>query len=212
MNITLNRLICNSALAALCSFSALTLAQDQPTYSGWTITANLDHINFDSAAASRPDVLISESGTAIGLAGEYLDSGRSMTYVVGLNYIIYNDNNEFAQYVQDYWYNDRYDGSYEESSANALMLFAEAGPKIHFGTYHSSFFSARVGVSQIFDSTRSIDFCSDCYSEDIDIEGGFYGSLGIGHSFDQFDIGAEFQQYFSGDIDNSLRLKMAFSF
>jgi len=36
--------------------------------------------------------------------------------------------------------------------------------------------------------------------------------LGVGHSFDRFDIGLQFQQYFSGDLDNSLRLRISSSF
>jgi hypothetical protein len=216
MSITLPKFI-TACTFIVCGFgSPLVLAHNQPAYGSWSIATNLDHINIDSEAANRPDVMVDDSATALGVAGEYLFSGSDMAFAVGLNYIMYNDNNEFSQYVEDNWNDDWYDdwddGSYEESDATAFMLFAEVGPKIYFGPDELSFFSVRGGASVIFDSTRSISFCSDCYSEDINLDGGLYGALGIGHSFSRFDLSLQFQQYFTGDIDNSLRLKAAFNF
>ncbi len=209
MKISLSRLITLFSTMTLSLCSSLALAQSQQTYSGWTLSTNVDQININHEVANRPDVMVADSATAIGLAGEYFRSDSNMIYAIGLNYIMYNDNNEFSQYVEDNWYNGR---NYEESDANAFMIFAEAGPKIYFGADNLSFFSARAGISAILDSTRSISYCSDCYSEDININGGLYGALGIGHSFDRFDLSLQFQQYFTGDIDNSLRLQVGFTF
>ena len=68
------------------------------------------------------------------------------------------------------------------------------------------------GLSGIFFSERSISSCSNCYSEDIDIDGGLYGVLGVGHKLGYFDIGLQFHQYFTGDLDNGFRLKLSSSF
>ena len=101
----------------------------QQDYSGWSWSANVDHITIDKDVANRPDIMLSQSATAIGFAAEYFTSENEMTYSVGLNYIAYNDNNEFEQYVYDHW-----NGShYEQSDANAVMVYAEAGPKYRFG-------------------------------------------------------------------------------
>ena len=180
----------------------------QQDYSGWSWSANVDHITIDKEVANRPDILLSQSATAIGLGAEYFTSESEMTYSIGLNYIAYNDNNEFEQYVYDHWNGSRY----EKSDANAIMVYAEAGPKYRFGVDGSNFFTVRGGFSQIFASSRSIGYCDDCYSEDLDIKGGLYGSLGVGHSFNSFDLGLQFQQYFTGDLDNSLRLKISTTF
>ena len=215
MSKTLPQSLAAFAFAIISLSSTLAVAHNQQADSGWSISGNVDHINIDHQAANRVDVMVAESATAIGIAGEYVDAG-SLTYAIGLNYIMYNDNNEFSQYVEDNWsddWDDDWDSySYEESNANAFMLFAEVGPTIYFGADEMSFFSVRGGVSGIFDSTRAINYCSDCYSENINLDGGLYGALGIGRTLSSFDISLQFQQYFTGDIDNSLRLKMAFNF
>ncbi len=216
MSITLSKFI-TAWIIVVCSLgSSFALAHNQQAYGSWSISTNVDHINIDPEAASRPDVMVADSATAFGVAGEYLSAGSDMTFAIGLNYIMYNDNNEFSQYVEDNWNDDWYDdwdsGSYEESDANAFMLYAEVGPTLYIGADDMSFFSVRGGVSAILDSTRSISYCSDCYSEDINLDGGLYGSVGIGHTFNRFDLSLQFQQYFTGDIDNSLRFKAAFNF
>lgn len=194
--------------------SPLALANHQPNsnqyqeYSGWNWSANVDHITIDKEVANRPDILLSQSATAIGFGAEYFTSESQITYSLGINYIAYNDNNEFEQYVHDHWDGDHY----EKSDANAIMVYAEVGPKYRFGVDKTNFFTVRGGYSQIFASSRSISYCSDCYSEDLDIEGGLYGSLGVGHNFNHFDLSLQFQQYFTGDLDNSLRLKISTTF
>jgi hypothetical protein len=75
-----------------------------------------------------------------------------------------------------------------------------------------TFFSVRGGVSGILGSERSISNCRNCYSEDIEIDGGVYGVLGIGQTLGNLDLSLQFQQYFSGDLDNTLRLKLSGAF
>jgi hypothetical protein len=111
--------------------------------------------------------------------------------------------------VRDNWYGDE---GYEESDANALMLFAEYGPKYRFGQDNMSFFTVRGGVSGMLASERSISNCSNCYEEDIEIDGGVYGVLGIGQTLGSLDLSLQFQQYLSGDLDNTVRLKLSGAF
>jgi hypothetical protein len=175
-------------------------------YTGWSWSGHVDHVTIDSQAAAEQ--WIEDSATAIGGAAEYYSSKTENTLVLGASILLYRDNAEFAQYVEDYWG----DVDYTESDATAFMLFAEYGPKYRFGQDNMSFFSVRGGVSGILASERSISNCRNCYSEDIEIDGGVYGVLGIGQTLGSLDLSLQFQQYLSGDLDNTIRLKLSGAF
>lgn len=175
-------------------------------YTGWSWSGHVDHVNFDKQAAAEQG--IEDSATAIGGAAEYYSSQSENALVLGINVLFYRDNAAFAQYVEDYWG----DIDYSESDANAFMVFAEYGPKYRFGQDNMSFVTVKGGVSGMLYSERAISGCSNCYSEDIDIDGGVYGVLGIGQTLGNLDLSLQFQQYFSGDLDNSVRLKLSGAF
>lgn len=194
--------------ACLLVTSQLTLAQsnNQVRQTGWSWSGHADYITIDKKAAAEQ--WIEDDAFAIGGAAEHYASDSENTLSLGASFIFYRDNAEFSQYVEDYWG----DEGYEKSDANAFMLFAEYGPKYRFGQDNMSFFSVRGGVSGILGSERSISDCSNCYSEDIEIDGGVYGVLGIGQTLGAVDISLQLQQYFSGDLDNTLRLKISGAF
>jgi len=176
------------------------------SYGNWSWSGHVDHVTIDSEAAA--EAFIEDSATELGVAAEYYTNTSENTLSLGLNLLFYRDNAAFHQYVEDYWG----DESYSESDATAVMLFAEYGPKYRFGQDNMSFVVVRGGISGIFASERGISNCSNCYSEDIDIDGGAYGVLGIGHTLGGIDLSLQFQQYFSGDLDNALRLKISGAF
>lgn len=178
------------------------------SYGNWSWSGHIDHVTFDAEAAAKLTAQIEDTATALGFAAEYYTNTSENTLALGMNILFYRDNAAFAQYVEDYWG----DAGYSESDAAALMVFADYGPKYRFGVDNMSFFTARGGVSGIFASERGISNCYDCYSEDIDIDGGVYGVLGIGHTLGGIDLGLQFQQYFSGDLDNVVRLKISGAF
>lgn len=180
--------------------------QSEAPYSAWSWSGHLDHMNLDKDAAWEQG--IGDTATAIGFAAERFTNTSDNTISLGMSFIFYNDDDEFAQYVEDYWG----DTDYAESSASALSVFAEYGPKFQFGADQMSFFTLRGGVAGLLASERSISGCSNCYSEDIDINGGLYGVLGIGRSSGNLDWSLQFQQYFTGDIDNVLRFKVSGAF
>lgn len=181
--------------------------QDNRDYTGWSWSGHVDHITVDKEAAAAQ--FVEKNATAVGGAAEYYSSNSDNTLSLGISLLFYRDNAAFGQYVEDYWGDDV---DYEESDANAFMLFAEYGPKYRFGQDKMSFVTLRGGISGILASERGINNCSDCYSEDIDIDGGVYGVIGIGQTLGRLDVGLQFQQYFSGDLDNSLRLKISGAF
>lgn len=197
----LPKLACMALLLILPS----AYAQQRTEQTGsWGWSGHVDHMTFDKEQAWSQG--IDDTATAVGFAAEY--STNANTLSLGMSFIFYNDNDEFAQYVEDYWG----DVDYEESSASAFSLFAEFGPTYQFGADKLSFFTVRGGISGMVLSERSIGNCSDCYSEDIDIDGGLYGVLGIGRSLGPIDLSLQFQPYFTGDIDNLLRLKISGTF
>lgn len=176
-------------------------------YTGWSWSGHVDHVTIDSEAAASQ--WINDSATAVGGAGEYYSSNSENTLSLGASLLFYRDNAAFSQYVENYWDSD---ARYEKSDANAFMLFAEYGPKYRFGRDNMTFFTVRGGVSGILGSERAITNCSNCYEEDIEIDGGLYGVLGLGQTLGSLDLSIQFQQYFSGDLDNTIRLKLSGAF
>jgi hypothetical protein len=170
--------------------------------SGWNWSAHIANLNIDSKVAQQQ--YISDSAFVFGGAAERYTDTSDFTLTLGFDFISYDDKGDFSQNTNK---------GTKSSDASAMMIFAEFGPKIYFAEDELNYFVAHAGISGIFGSERSIGYCSNCYSEDIDVSGGLYGVLGIGHSFtSSFDLSLQYQQYFSGDLDNSLRLKMTFDF
>jgi hypothetical protein len=203
----MGRVLFTSALLGTAMMAA-TANADAPAsnYTGWSWSGHVDHITFDKQAAAAQ--FIEDTATAVGGAAEYYSSNTENTLTLGVNMLFYRDNAAFGQYVESYWSGV----DYQKSDANAFMLFAEYGPKYRFGRDNMTFVTIRGGLSGILASERSISNCRNCYSEDIEIDGGAYGVIGIGQTLGNFDLGLQFQQYFSGDVDNSLRLKLSGAF
>lgn len=207
-NSLLTSCILGTSLLASIAFAAApgNTNPNNADYTGWSWSGHVDHVTIDSEAAAEQ--WINDNATAVGGAAEYYSSKSESTLVLGASVLFYRDNAEFAQYVEDYWG----DVGYTESDANAFMVFAEYGPKYRFGQDNMSFFTVRGGVSGMLYSERAISSCSNCYSEDIDIDGGVYGVLGVGQTLGSLDLSLQFQQYFSGDLNNTIRLKLSGAF
>src|SRR5688572_2874614 len=136
-NALLTTCLFGASLFASTSFAAAPASNNPNTadYTGWSWSGHVDHVTIDSQAAAEQ--WIEDSATAIGGAAEYYSSKSENTLVLGASVLLYRDNAEFAQYVEDYWG----DVDYTESDATAFMLFAEYGPKYRFGQDNMSFVS-----------------------------------------------------------------------
>lgn len=194
-------LITLSFAALLAAPAIVTAAPKEQAYSGWNWSAHVGTLNIDSNVAQEQR--IEDSAWVLGAAAERFSSDSSLTFLVGIDLIGYGDNYSFRQETNK---------GEKSSDASAAMVYAEFGPKVPFGKDDSNYFLAHAGVSGIFSSERGIGYCTDCYSESIDVKGGAYGVLGVGHSFGRVDIGLQYQQYFSGDLDNSLRFNISTTF
>ncbi len=200
-HLTRNILTALSFTALLASPMIASAAPKEQAYSGWSWSAHLGTLNIDSKIAEEQGV--EDSAFIIGAAAERFSSDSILTFLVGFDLISYEDNFSFSQETNK---------GEKSSDASAAMIYAEFGPKLPFGKESNNYFIAHVGLSGILSSERSIGYCTDCYSESIDIDGGAYGVLGVSHSFSRVEIGLQYQQYFSGDLDNSLRFNIATTF
>lgn len=187
--------------ALLCSPYAAMAASQSETISGWSWSAHVSNLNIDSEVAQNQ--YVDDSTFVLGAAAERFTNDSDFTLSFGLDVLFLKDQAGFTNLTTD---------GEKSSSASGGMLFAEYGPKLPFGENDEHFFDVRGGYSISLGASRSISYCSGCDSEDIDIEGGAYGILGVGHTFTSFDLSLQYQQYFSGDLDNSLRLKISTSF
>jgi hypothetical protein len=180
-------------------FSSLnSFAYSSEGVSGWSWSAYLGNLNIDSTVAR--DQYLGDSAVILGFGAERFTDTSEFTLTLGMDFIFYDDKGDFSQLTNQ---------GRKSSDASAVLAFVEFGPKLHFGLDNANFFIAHGGFSGIFASERGIGNCSNCYSEDIDVEGGAYGLIGIGHEFNSFELSLQFQQYFTGDLDNSLRIKIA---
>ena len=186
----------------LCStLGTAAFAANQPGYDGWSWSGNLDSMRIDKKVAQHE--YIGDTALVFGLAAEHYSSTSEYTYAIGFNFVSYDDQVPFTQETNH---------GRKSSDASGILGYVEFGPRYHVGADGMNFVVVKGGLSGMFSSERGIGYCSNCYSEKIHVDGGLYGVIGIGHSFNSFDLALNFQQYFSGDIDNSLSLKLSSTF
>ena len=197
------RLLFAALGAGLCVLPSVSLANQPLNYveEGWSWSGNLDSLTINPDVAKREH--IGTTAFMAGVAAEHFNSLNEFTYSFGLNFISYDDKDPFPQYTNRGW---------RESNATAMMVYTEAGTRYRFGHDDMNFLVVKGGASSIFGSERSIDHCSDCDTENIRVNAGLYGVVGIGHSFDSLDVTINFQQYFVGDLNSSLSLKISSTF
>jgi hypothetical protein len=190
-------------LIAMLALSANTAFAD------WSIGGYLESISLNPPKAAQEG--IEDSALTLGFNADYFSDGL-MAASLGLAWVMYDDNREFNQQVEVVGGFDDGDIRTESSDASAFLIYADFGPRFTFGD--SSYFSAKAGFASFFASERSIGNCSDCYSEDIDIDGGAYIQTALGHSFDRLSIGFVYSEYLDDDkgVSDGLRFLIATGF
>ncbi|WP_412972187.1 hypothetical protein [Glaciecola sp. MF2-115] len=206
----MKKVLCALALAGI---SQISVAQESPstenTIGKWDFGLRAATISFDKDTALAQG--IDESAYAIGVNADYSKSNWLTS--VGLDIIVYDDNDEFRQVVVGEGILNDGDVSSESSSANGMLVSVATGYQWTFGQEQDVSFALQGGFSHMFLSERAIDLCSNCYSEDIDVDGGFYAQATLMKDTGSFAIGLYVQQYLKGDgINNSLGVKLGFSF
>jgi len=192
-----------AAIAVLSVGLSLSASAD----SGWGFSVYANNLSIESTAAKREGV--GDSATTLGLAAERYSSENNRILNLGIEIVPYNDRARFSQTTKSSPTGEINDST---SSADAVLLFVDYGPRFKFGQDQTNHVTVRGGISAMVSSERGIDNCTNCASEKIDIEGGFYGLVGVGHSFGGFTLGLQLQQYITGDLGTGVGIKLSSSF
>lgn len=187
-----NNVIKSVAITLTLAFAYNLSAQEDSVGGSWKFGAHTGVITLDSEAAGN--AWIEDTAWNIGGSANY-SRGRWLTSM-GISILIYDDNASFSQWTEDYFG----DEGYSDSSATGAQVFFAFGPKWHFGEYQDFVVITQAGAGAIFESSRSIPNCSNCYEEDIDIDSGvFLKAAFMQNTTSAGAFGIGFTEYLSGD-------------
>ncbi|MBN1378171.1 MAG: hypothetical protein JXA04_02950 [Gammaproteobacteria bacterium] len=190
--------------------ASLGLLWVNPAYcEQWNFGGYIGQANFDNEAAQRE--YVENSALTLGGYAEF-QSDSLLALTMGVEYLSYDDNAEFSQWVvAEYLFDD--DETYHESSdAYAFSGYVDAGPRWQFGTNKNSYFTVAAGFNTALVSERAIPNCRNCRSEDIEIDGGGYIKLAVGAKAGAVNLGLLYRQFFSGDYDNAVYITIGSGF
>jgi hypothetical protein len=123
---------------------------------------------------------------------------------ISAQYLSYDDNYEFSQYVVGSGWANSGDESTESSDASGTLVGIATGHMYFFGETNDVAVIGQAGVDFMASSKRSIAFCDDCNSEDIDVDGGLFLKAGIVKDTGPFNLGLNVKTYLSGDLGTTL--------
>lgn len=186
---------------------SLVFAQEQEVASNGlshhTLYFSLGRASFEKEAAQAQGV--DEGATSIELAweGEFTNK---LILGVGLSGYFYSDNESFSQLTKDGYG----DVSNSESSASGWGAFGEIG--YGYGLNETVSLDLLAGFDLMMSSSRDIGYCTDCYSEDIDLSGGAYISPRIRFKSESWMFAFTYQSFMNGDIENNLNATLGFMY
>ena len=172
----------------------------------WGGYAGLASLDSTSAAQQGVD----DSAWVTGFMAEYTQSAWITS--IGLDVVFYDDNQKFTQEVEGSGAFNDGDRSTASSSANGYLLYAGTGYQWLFTEQQNVAVRLQGGYGLMVSSERSIGYCTDCYSEDIDIDGGLYIKASALHSGDSVSFGGYIQQYISDGLNTVLGVSISSSF
>jgi hypothetical protein len=127
----------------------------------------------------------------------------NLLVAAGIGLLMMDDNGSYDVDVMTY--NGRRDS--REAEAGGISFFIEGGYRHAIEKLN---FDVLVGMEQIR-ADRSVDNCSNCPDEDIDIDAGLYFKPRIGYQFtDMFWMDLSYSSYVNGDISNNIGLAFTF--
>ncbi|AMX03364.1 hypothetical protein [Microbulbifer thermotolerans] len=188
------------------AISTAAAAQEQveegAEYRGsWGISAEFINFNTDVATVNG----IADSG--IGLGGSYSGEKGLFNFTIGASLFYVDDKAEFSQRVQNSWTDDEYT---EDSSIDAVSLYLDGG--ILYPLSEGVSLGMNVGY-RYFDIDRSIANCSNCYSEEIQIESDTYLKPFARFTFNDRFSGTLAYFSYTGDkgAENSVQFEVNFN-
>lgn len=184
-------------LTAAVTFIAASNANAQQTISHgeWRFGGHLSGLTIEDeiAEAERIDT----GAFSIGFYTDYRKG--SWISSLGFDFIFYDDNDEFSVLVEgDGIFNDG-DISSESSDATALLISVATGYEFRFRQQQDFAVSLQGGYGYVTSSERSISNCSNCPTEDIEVDGGVFAKVTATKDFPGFAMGLYGQQFVTGD-------------
>lgn len=193
-----------ATLISASSLSAFAQEEETPSPGSWEFGIGIGHANIDQEAARSE--FIDDGALNFSLTAMYLKNNWMTT--LGTEIISYDDDASFSQDVTSPFFGD----STEDSSATGILFTGAFGYRWTYQENDAASTYLQAGASFMIDSSRGIDNCSNCYSEDIDIEGGGFIRGGVHYSWNAVGLGIEYTQFMSGDLDNTIMLHLTTSF
>ncbi len=165
---------------------------------GWFFSGG--YFTLDTANADAE--LIDDEAFAISFGWEGHDN--SFVYGLGISGLFLSDNDSFSQVVES-----NFGGvTTASSTADSFGIFGEVGYSHAFNSSNNSF--ELLGGFEFTSASRSIANCSNCYSEDINLDSGLYIKPRIRFYGDNgFIFSIAYQHYLSGDIDGGVSLRFS---
>lgn len=157
----------------------------------WSFSLSISNNQFNSESASRE--LVKDRALGLNASAHYWWQYVFMS--VGVDYINYSDRAGFSQTTTDIY------GDIDRSSsdADAVNMLLAVGPYWEFGADRHSIVAAQLGYSFSLNSERSIAYCDDCYSEDIELDPGFALKFSLLHPIGHHHFGIEYSAYPASD-------------
>jgi len=154
--------------------------------------ASVGTVSFDDKVSYEND--IDDSATYFKIGWE--QHRDQWIWGIGLSGYFYSDNASFT--------NNTTDGE-KSSDASATNGYLEGGYKYTLNKNVN--FSLVAGYEHVFSSSRGIELCSGCDSEDIDISASLYIQPRITYIWDNsWYVTASHNSYLGGDVESSLFL------
>ncbi len=202
---TLCAVSCLSVLPVSLMAEEVTAPAGVTTAGKWFFNGSVENVTFDEAVADEQ--YVDSSALQFNFDAEYFFTD-TLSGVVGFGIISYDDNNSFSQETENVYGGDE---QTSDSSANGIPFYFDLGYTHFWDSSLPTYFTARGGYATMLDSERSIDNCSDCYSEDIEIDAGAYAQVGVGVNLARFfTLGVYYKTYLSGDMEDAAGLRFSF--
>ncbi|MDH5434364.1 MAG: hypothetical protein OEY19_10505 [Gammaproteobacteria bacterium] len=168
---------------------------------GWFMSVGYTGIDSETAFWEG----IGDSGTSLKLG--YGGHTNNFVYGFGMSWIMLSDKNSFSQTVQDNFGNT----STKSSSADAFGGFGELGYSYVFDSGNTSF--DLLGGFEFVRAERTIANCSNCLSENINLDSGLYvlsRFTFFNQSGSAFSLG--YQKYMTGDFTGGIDFRYTMTY
>lgn len=156
--------------------------------------ASLGQANFNEDKANTEGIEDSALLILIGLDWQR----ENWNLGAGIGTILIQDNSSFKSHVVDSLGNE----SSESSNISSLLAYGEGGYSMRF-LNNSVSVDAKLGYEYL-STERQIPNCSDCPSDSIDLNSGFYAKPKINFHFQNFLISASYQQFLMESSRNNI--------